>query len=268
MHAPRTPTRRTRARARRATLRTSSTSHGASGPKHPPSTTTSTSNRFTAERERRCRGSGRPRRGSRSTACVTGLGAPHELRRDAARAAAGAHRDARPAGRSPPARRTSRGSRSSRTCTAGRPGSTVMWPNSPPNPWAPRKSSPSTKMPPPTPTSPKTQTKFSSIARDALPVLGERGEVRLVLGAHGSRARQPGGDLVGDGDLRPAEVRRPEQRAGLRLDDARAARRRRPPATSSQRRDTAASASVAIRPSRFSTGRGDERRLSVCTRRS
>ena len=40
------------------------------------------------------------------------------------------------------------------------------------------------------------------------------------------------------------------------------------PAGMSCRSDTAASASVAIRPRRFRTGVGDERRLSVCTRRS
>ena len=62
--------------------------------------------------------------------------------------------------------------------------------------------------------------KILELARDSLPVLGERGEVRLVVGAHG-QARQPRRHLVGHADVRPAEVRRPEQRPGLRLDEAR-----------------------------------------------
>ena len=94
-----------------------------------------------------------------------------------------------------------------------------MWPNSPPKPWAPRNSSPSMTMPPPTPTSPKTQMKLGHIAARAQPVLGERCEVRLVLDADGKRP-DPGAELVGDGDVRPAEVRRAEQRAGLRLGQA------------------------------------------------
>ena len=58
------------------------------------------------------------------------------------------------------------------------------------------------------------------VACGALPVLRERGQVRLVVGADGEPG-EPGGDLVGDRDLGPAEVRRPQERARLSLDEAR-----------------------------------------------
>ncbi len=58
------------------------------------------------------------------------------------------------------------------------------------------------------------------IAGDALPVLGESGEVGLVVGVDGE-PREPGGDLARNRDLRPAQVRSPEERPCLRLDDAR-----------------------------------------------
>ena len=57
------------------------------------------------------------------------------------------------------------------------------------------------------------------VLRDALPVLGERGQVGLVVGAHGE-AGEPLGDLGRNRDLRPPEVRGAEQRARLGLDEA------------------------------------------------
>ena len=53
---------------------------------------------------------------------------------------------------------------------------------------------------------------------DSLPVLGESREVRLVVGAH-RQTWQPSAELVGDGDLGPAEVRRAQQRSGPDLDE-------------------------------------------------
>ena len=95
------------------------------------------------------------------------------------------------------------------------PGSSVMWPNSPPKPCEPRNSSPRTMMPAPTPISPDTYSTSLSPTRRALPQLGHRGEVRLVVG--GQRERRPGqplAQLVDDRDVVPAEVRRHQQRAG------------------------------------------------------
>ena len=109
-------------------------------------------------------------------------------------------------------------------------------------------------MPPPTPTSPKTQMKLSRSARDALPVLGERGEVGLVVGAH-REAREPRGDLVRDGD---APTSRGSERAGASPSAPRrapGARRRRRPGRD-PRSAMASSACSAIRASRFSTGPG------------
>ena len=66
-----------------------------------------------------------------------------------------------------------------------------MWPNSPPNPWEPRKSSPSMKMPPPTPTSPNTQTKFS--ASRATPCQCSASAARLdSFSARTARCGRPG----------------------------------------------------------------------------
>ena len=235
-----------------STLRTSSTSHGASGPKQPPSTTTSTSKRFTAEREPEAEvpaGLGEaPDHG-----LVASLGAPDELRGDAARTAAGADRDAGPARDRLRARRTSRDSRAEPHLHSGPVGSTVMWPNSPPKPWAPRKSSPSMKMPPPTPTSPNTQTKFSASratpcqcsaraarfasfsARTARPGSRQPRRSRPRRGSPTSRGSAPGAAF-------PSAPRR-----------CRAAQRRRLPGPA-RISATASSASVAIRPRRFEDG--------------
>src|SRR5262249_47038972 len=48
------------------------------------------------------------------------------------------------------------------------------------------------------------------VARSPLPMLGERGEVRLVVGADG-KPRQARPDLVRDGDVGPTEIGRPEE---------------------------------------------------------
>ena len=203
-----------------STLRTSSTSHGASGPKQPPSTTTSTSKRLTTEP------SPRPRyRPASARLADHGLVASSARRTSSAvmlwRTAAGADRDAGPRGDrlEPDERLEAAGG----AALAGGPvGSTVMWPNSPPKPCEPRKSSPSMKMPPPTPTSPNTQTKFS--ASRATPCQCSASAARFdSFSARTAMSGRPGsrvGDLVGDEDLRPAEVRRPEQRSRLGLDDA------------------------------------------------
>ena len=106
------------------------------------------------------------------------------------------------------------------------------------------------------------------VARDALPVLGERGEVRLVLGPHGkigrlgSRAAISSATRISDQPRFGAQSNVPVC-ASTMPGSATAT-----PAGMSCSSDTAASASVAIRPRRFRTGLGDERRLSVCTRRS
>ena len=98
---------------------------------------------------------------------------------------------------------------------------------------------------------------------DPLPVLGERGEVGLVVGTHG-KLGEARGELVGNRDLGPAEVRGAEKRSGLCLDEA----GKRNCGTGGTRSSAAIAASAfsAIRARRFSTGPGDERRLSVCTR--
>ena len=172
-------------------------------------------------RERRYRAYAPGLREARSTA-----GSPASARRtssagDAARALTRLDARGRRGGRSPPGRRSV--SRQPRLPHAhGSPsGSTVMWPNSPPKPWAPRKSSPSTTMPAPTPTSPKTQMKLRDVAGGPLPVLGQSREVRLVLDAD-REIGEPGRELVGDRRCRyQPRFGRAEQRARLDLDEAR-----------------------------------------------
>ena len=198
---------------------------------------------------------------------VTELGATDELGGDAARPAAGCDDDPGPpviASRptkvsTPPAAPHLQG---------GPAGSTVMCPNSPPKPCAPRKSSPSMKMPPPTPTSPKTHTKFCTRARrlaNARPA--PRGSTRCRRARRGRRGRgaalrsrrppeyPPSRDSAPGGGCRSALRRDREARRRHLRERAPAPRQRR------ARRTPCA-------PRRLSTGRGDERRLSVCTRRS
>ena len=245
--------RRTRARGRRAPSRTSSTSHGASGPKHPPSTTASTSNRFTAD------ASPMPR-------CAARLGEARDhgrvafARRDAR---APRSRCARGAGRrhEMPARRAiaSWPTNVSRQPTAphwhgGPPGSTVMCPNSPPKPCAPRKSSPPMKIPRADADLGEDADEVVEAARD--PCQCSASAARFAsLSARTGTPPSRDGELVGDGDLRPAEVRRAQQRSrspprrgpGAR----RRCRRRRDPRPRSRLAPPRAS-----RASRSSTGPG------------
>ena len=58
------------------------------------------------------------------------------------------------------------------------------------------------------------------VACCALPVLRQSSKICLVVGAN-REPGEPGGDLVGDRNLRPAEVRCPHERAGLSPDEAR-----------------------------------------------
>ena len=148
-------------------------------------------------------------------------------------------------------------------------GSTVMWPNSPPNPWEPRKSSPSMKMPPPTPISPNTQTKFS--ASRATPCQCSASAARFDslsartarCGRSGSRAAISSATRISDqprfgaqsrvpvcASTRPGAQRR--HPAGDQLAGPRPRRGPRPPSGRGGREP----------------GCGDERRLSVWTRRS
>ena len=107
--------------------------------------------------------------------------------------------------------------------------------------------------------------KVFELACHSLPVLGERGEVRLVVGADG-QARQPCRHLFGDADVRPPEIRRPEQCPGLRLDEAR--ERDGDPGRHQVALCDRVERLPAIRASRSRTGCGCARRLSVWTRRS
>ena len=104
------------------------------------------------------------------------------------------------------------------------------------------------------------------VARDALPVLGERREVRLVVGADrsspGSRAAISSATGISDQPRFGAQRSVPVC-ASTRPGSATAT-----PAATRSSLATASSACSAIRASRFSTGRGEERRLSVWTRRS
>ena len=109
-----------RARARASASRTPSTSHGASGPRHPPSTTRLDVEQVHGGRERDPEVASRlgealerrPRR--RRSARRTSSS------RHVARAALVRPRRCRPGARSPPARRSSRGSPSRRTCIGAR----------------------------------------------------------------------------------------------------------------------------------------------------
>ena len=159
--------------------RTSPASHGASGPKQPPSTTAWTSKRLTAEREadpsgplsssaRTTSSPASARRTSSPSGCASGRPSETPAARD--RLLADERLDAPAA---PHAQGPVRVDRDVAELAA----EAVR---------AAKQAPPST-MPPPTPTSPKTQTK-SSTHGGARPVLCERREVRLVLDVDGTPA--------------------------------------------------------------------------------
>ena len=240
--------------------RTSSASQGESGPKHPPSTTASTSNRFTAEASADAEVAAglaeAPEHGR-----VALLRPPHELAGEVARATAAADLDPRAAGdrllsrerleaagRAAVAERAVRVDRDMPELAAVAVGAA--------------EGLAADEDPAADADLGEHADEVVEIAGDALPVLGERGEVGLVVGVHGE-PREPGGDLARNRDLRPAQVRSPEEGPRLRLDDARDATAT--PTGTRSSAATASSARSAIRASRFSTGPGLERRLSVCT---
>ena len=213
-----------RARAPRARARSAPPARGRAGRRTRPAPRPGSSAGWPPTRCR-CRASARPR------------AAPPSACSSPARARAGErrHRLARPgggrraAGVEPgqleqrlEARRASPGSRGCRTRTGARPDRASCARTRRRSPAAPRNSSPPTMMPAPTPISPGHVQHVAEPARGALPQLGQRGEVGLVVGGERERrAAKPLAQLV--------DHRRRRSSRGSAPPAARRRRRRRGP---------------------------------------
>ena len=122
-------------------------------------------------------------------------------------------------------RRSAPSSRAARTGTAGPAGSTTMWPISPAKPAAPTCTRPSSTMPPPMPVPERDHDDVVEAAGGAEAVLGQDGEVGVVLDEHGA-AGQPVADELDPVDALGLRQVGGEAEPALRGRPCRARRRR------------------------------------------